>query len=262
LIIGPRLSIARSLHGAVTANSEAIKVLRTAGFDRPARTIGYGVDTEAFANPNVEELKDLRERLKVAPDDRVIGFAGRIKWMKGLDLLIEAFTTLIQSGETKLKLLVIGTGEFEGELQAQIDRAGINEYVRRVPNVSQAEVPRYMQLMDTHVLPSRREGMWTEQFGRVLIEAMAARTVVIGSSSGAIPEVIGEAGFVFEENNAADLQAKLRSALYMTRIERSTLLDAGSKRAQDVYSWRAFAERSFAELSGAVDDVRAHSHAA
>jgi len=52
------------------------------------------------------------------------------------------------------------------------------------------------------VLPSVSRPNWVEQFGRVLIEAMACETPVVGSTSGEIPYVIGDAGLLFPEADA------------------------------------------------------------
>jgi glycosyltransferase involved in cell wall biosynthesis len=98
--------------------------------------------------------------------------------------------------------------------------------------------------MDILVLPSRRVGMWAEQFGRVLVEAMAARTLVIGSSSGAIPEVIGDAGFIFEENNENDLFRVLSQVVDLSGEEKNRMLMIGQERAAVQYSWKRFAEES------------------
>jgi len=241
---------------AVTANADAIEVLRASGFQRPARMIGYGVDTEAFSKTDPTKALALRKQLDMRAEDRVIGFIGRIKWMKGIDLLVEAFAGLLKKGRKDVKLLIVGTGEYESELRGLIERFAIGDYVRRVPSIPQTEVHEYMRLMDVLVLPSRREGMWAEQFGRVLIEAMAARTLVVGSTSGAIPEVIGDAGFLFQENNSDDLASKLNDALQMSPLERERLLERAHKRATNEFSWRAFAERSREELIGAVNDRR------
>jgi glycosyltransferase involved in cell wall biosynthesis len=54
-------------------------------------------------------------------------------------------------------------------------------------------------MKDFHVfvLPSHTTPVWKEQFGVVLIEAMFSHAAVVGSSSGAIPEVVGDAGVIF-----------------------------------------------------------------
>jgi glycosyltransferase involved in cell wall biosynthesis len=67
-----------------------------------------------------------------------------------------------------------------------------------------------MNSLDVLVLPSRSRSFWKEQFGRVLIEAMACGVPVIGSSSGEIPNVIGDAGLVFKEGDSAQLCEKLK----------------------------------------------------
>ena len=59
------------------------------------------------------------------------------------------------------------------------------------------------------VLPSRSRPNWTEQFGLVLVEAMACGVPVLGSQSGEIPHVIGQAGWTFPEDDLETLQAGL-----------------------------------------------------
>jgi glycosyltransferase involved in cell wall biosynthesis len=110
-----------------------------------------------------------------------------------------------------------------------------------------------MHLLDVLVLPSRRVGMWAEQFGRVLVEAMAARKIVIGSNSGAIPEVIGDAGFVFEENNSRDLNAKLVTALGLSGSELVGLQVKAFERATVTYSWQRFASRSLEAMNAVLE---------
>src|SRR5436305_9013059 len=70
-----------------------------------------------------------------------------------------------------------------------------------------------MQKMDVFVLPSLTRPNWKEQFGRVLVEAMACETPVIGSRSGEIPRVIGDAGLLFQEGNVQELAARVRRLL-------------------------------------------------
>ena len=73
--------------------------------------------------------------------------------------------------------------------------------------VPSTEAPRYYREIDVLVLPSLTRPNWVEQFGRVLIEAMACGVAVVGSSSGEIPWVIGDAGVIFPEGDADALRA-------------------------------------------------------
>jgi glycosyltransferase involved in cell wall biosynthesis len=104
---------------------------------------------------------------------------------------------------------------------------------------------RFWAEVDVLVLPSLTTRKWAEQFGRVLVEAMARGVVPVGSSSGAIPEVIGDAGLVFEEGDAMALSgalqrlasdADLRGRLAAKGIERVRRLYA-----QDVVSAKTVA---------------------
>lgn len=164
--------------------------------------------------------------------------------MKGLDLLLDSFAKLKSNSDKPLILLLVGSGKEETEILSRANEMGLSSSICHVASVAQTEVPPYIALMDILVLPSRRVGMWAEQFGRVLVEAMAARTLVIGSSSGAIPEVIGDAGFVFKENDVDDLYQVLFHIVNLPDIEKNRMLMIGEERAAKQYSWKRFAEES------------------
>jgi len=102
------------------------------------------------------------------------------------------------------------------------------------------DLSKYLSLMDVLVLPSKTMPTWKEQFGRVLIEAMACQVSVIGSSSGAIPEVIGKAGLVFKEGNAADLRAKIEQLKSSPKV-RKELAQKGYRRVLDNYTFEKIA---------------------
>lgn len=164
--------------------------------------------------------------------------------MKGLDLLLDSFARLKSNSDKPLILLLVGSGKEETQILSRANEMGLSSSICHIASVAQTEVPPYIALMDILVLPSRRVGMWAEQFGRVLVEAMAARTLVIGSSSGAIPEVIGDAGFVFKENVVDDLYQVLSHVVNLPDIEKSRMLMIGEERAARQYSWKRFAEES------------------
>ncbi|KAB2862259.1 MAG: glycosyltransferase family 4 protein, partial [Anaerolineae bacterium] len=79
-----------------------------------------------------------------------------------------------------------------------------------VPSV---EMPSHLQQLDALVIPSRTLPNWKEQYGRVIIEAMASEVAVIGSDSAAIPDVVGHAGLIFPENDVQQLACHLRQLM-------------------------------------------------
>jgi glycosyltransferase involved in cell wall biosynthesis len=89
--------------------------------------------------------------------------------------------------------------------------------------------------MEMMVLPSLTTTMWKEQFGRVLPEAMACGIPVIGSSSGEIPAVIGDAGLVFPEGNVESLRNCIVS-LIDDPEKRRALGDAGIVRVREHFT--------------------------
>lgn len=231
---------------ALTANLAGIQVLTSFGYSNPIDHVGYGVDIQRYTSVEDDRLERTRQELGLKPTDFVIGYVGRLLHMKGVDLLVDAFAdACARHSDRQLRLLLVGGGPESEAIRARSAARGLAEQVRQIETVPHDQVPYYTHLMDTLVLPSRRQGMWEEQFGRVLVEAMAAGKIVIGSSSGAIPEVIGDAGLVFKENDATDLQSKLSHVLSLAGEERKRLGEHARLRAVQRYSWKRFAEHAY-----------------
>jgi len=123
------------------------------------------------------------------------------------------------------------------------EELGVDSRIRWVSHVSSVEIPQYMNALDVVVLPSRTTLRWKEQFGRVLIEAMACETAVVGSNSGEIPNVIGDAGRVFPEENVEALVEDLH-ALYESSEIRGELGARGRARVLKNFTHRRIAEET------------------
>jgi glycosyltransferase involved in cell wall biosynthesis len=106
-------------------------------------------------------------------------------------------------------VLVIGGGPEEAELRGCAESLGIGARTHWAGGVASAEMPEWLAALDVLVLPSRTTRGWAEQFGRVLVEAMACGVAVIGSNSGEIPSVIGDGGLVVQEGSLEELRATL-----------------------------------------------------
>jgi glycosyltransferase involved in cell wall biosynthesis len=102
-------------------------------------------------------------------------------------------------------------------------------------DVPSLDVPRWIAALDCLVLPSRTTQRWKEQFGRVLVEAMATGVPVVGSSSGEIPVVIGDAGRIFSEGDGRALIGELRALAESPEL-RAELGRRGRERALARYT--------------------------
>jgi glycosyltransferase involved in cell wall biosynthesis len=186
---------------AMACNQEAFDILRRRGFEKPLDICPqFGVDLAV--THRTEPPAGFRQ-----PGTFTIGYFGRLVAEKGLDTLVEACARL--TGDWRL--VFIGKGAAQPELEAQVERLKLTGRVTFLPMVPSTQVAAYMSGLDVFVLPSRTTGNWKEQFGRVLIEAMACEVPVIGSDSGEIPHVIGDAGLVFPEGNAESLAGHLQA---------------------------------------------------
>jgi glycosyltransferase involved in cell wall biosynthesis len=147
-----------------------------------------------------------KERLGLDLDKFWLVFAGRIVEEKGLDDLIDALGT---GTSPRVAVTVLGSGPHLASLRQHgqsLVEQGRLLFRAQVPST---DVPEYLRAADVMCLPSRTEKNWKEQFGRILVEAMAAEAVVLGSSSGEIPNVIADAGMTFQERNVEDLRSKI-----------------------------------------------------
>jgi glycosyltransferase involved in cell wall biosynthesis len=211
----------------------------------PHRVIPPPVDLDRFSPDPAARARVHAELGWSGEGPPVVGFAGRLVPEKGLRVLMAALDRC--SG---WRLLVIGDGPLRPALEAWAARHG--GAVRIASGVGHDQVPGYLSAMDLLCLPSLTTPAWREQFGRVLIEAMASGVPVVGSDSGEIPYVIADAGVVVAEGNveawAAALEALLRDA-----GRRSRLADAGRARAASEFSLGVVAHRHlrfFEELAG------------
>src|SRR5712692_3755328 len=230
---------------AASVCSELVReVLAAKGFRKPAVVIPFGVNTEAF--------RPRRSRGADSSGTLTIGFVGRMLPGKGLNVLAEALDML---GSEPWKLLVIGDGPERKSFEQSLATRGLLNRAEFLGAISYDKVADFYQRMDMLATPTQTTKRIREQFGRVLVEAMASAVPVIGSTCGAIPEVIGDAGLVVPEGDAAALADSLRNLLSDSALcER--LARAGRDRAEQCFSWERVAEKTH-ELFGQVLRSRA-----
>jgi glycosyltransferase involved in cell wall biosynthesis len=222
----------RRVAAAYACSETVCEVLRAKGFDKPAPIVTFGVDTEAFRPPAGGR--------KRSSGPLTIGFVGRMLPGKGLNVLAAA---LAKMSAEAWRLLVVGDGPEREGFERRLSESGLRDRAEFTGAINFALVPEYFHQIDLLVIPTETTKRIREQFGRVIVEAMASGVPVIGSTCGAIPEVIGDAGLVFPEGDADALACVLRRSLSDEALrERMSL--AGLARVEQ-YSWERVAENTY-----------------
>lgn len=218
---------------AIAGNRAALAVLRAKGYQGPVSVIPqFGVDPAIFSPAPTPP-----------PADRplTIGYAGRFVPEKGLMVLLEALRGLPGAW----RLLARGSGPQRETLAARAAELGLAERVVFQPPLPSTEMASFYHQLDLFVLPSLSRPNWMEQFGRVLIEAMACGVVPIGSNSGEIPHVIGDAGLVVTEGDPDALCAAIVQ-LAADPARRAVLAARGRQRVLERYTQAQIASQSAA----------------
>ena len=189
-----------------------------------------GVDTDLFT-----------PALKKPQDKLNIGFLGRLVPEKGLDTLFAAVGQL-KKQNIDCQVTICGSGASEADLRQEAELQQISDRVVWRGAVLHEAAPSELGKFDILVLPSRSVATWKEQFGHVIIEAMAMGIPVVGSSCGEIPNVIGCEDLVFPESDSTAL-AKILKRIICDDSWREQMGNYGIERVKKYYSHERIAQR-------------------
>lgn len=230
-----RYNFAHAAH-AIAGNHEAVEVLRAKGYKGPIQVIPqFGVDPQLYRPM----------RIKGGEEPFTIGYVGRLVEEKGIRLLVETVAGL----EGDWQLSIVGEGPQRSVIERLSHKLGIANCVHFQRHIPSIQMPAHLNSLDVLVLPSLTKPNWKEQFGRVLIEAMACEVPVIGSDSGEIPHVIGDAGLVFPEGDVVALRNHLRRLMDEPEIRRQ-LGQRGRARVLAHYTQARIAQETYQVYQG------------
>lgn len=224
----------------VGVSQALVDVLRGWGVPQhKLHVIRNGVDLDRFSE---QDAGAARARLGLPVDVPVVLSVGNLFELKGHALLIEAVALLTRDWPT-LRLVIAGEGPERERLQQLIAQHGLQERVRLLGVVPNADLPHWYGAADLFALPSSREGL-----PNVMLEALACGTPVVATAVGGIPEVLGgqpDAGMLLDERSSAALARAIAAAL------RRVSDPSAPRRVAEAYSW----EHSTARLATLMRSV-------
>lgn len=190
-----------------------------------------------FFNGNVVEKKS-------SPSKPItFGYIGRISEEKGINILLDAFKNYNATNDSKL--LIAGDGPLNNKLDApNVENLGL---------ISHDKVDQFYEKVDILIVPSLTKKFWKEQFGRVIVEAISRGVYVIGSDSGAIPEVLGELKLsgIFKEGNVDSLEAAMLDAVRLIESDNYiSHIESAQRLCEEKFSTRAFNRRLLEYVNG------------
>ena len=260
----PRYRLSRRLEGWLMRRADGLAAI-SHGLIGEARQRGVAPE-RIFHVPNGVDARGFRPE---APDPRLVerhglqgrvvfGFVGTFFAYEGVDVLLQAFAAL-RAEVPGARLLLVGDGETEAALRAEIRRLQIGADVVMTGRVPHAEVRRYYSVCDVLVYP-RRRSRCTELITPLRpLEAMAMGRPVVASDLSALRELVrhGETGLLVSPDDPAALAAAM-TRLATDRDYRSRLQDAARRFAAEERDWRGLAAvyaGAYARLLGAPAEV-------
>jgi glycosyltransferase involved in cell wall biosynthesis len=217
----------------LACGTRVAQTLRSKGYRGDLHVVAIPTDTLAFA-PDPAGGAGWRRKAGLPADMLLIGYAGKLVEEKGLRTLLHAFADVARANP-RAHLILAGGGPLHDELIATASEMGLAERVHLPGIIHNSDLPAFMNALDVFVLPSETRSNWREQFGRVIVEAMSCGVPVVGSDSGEIPTVLGDAGLIFHEGDSAALAGQLLCILSNSE-ERVRLAHAGRERVLRLFS--------------------------
>ena len=203
--------------------------------------VGTGVHPEEYRPREWDRFKrQLAESHGIGPDDMIVTFVGRKIEAKGVGVLMDAVQQI--GGDVPMKVFLAGPGFdwFHEKYNALPPET--RQWIVDLGVLAHQDKVNLLHCSDLLVLPSA-----FESFGLVFLEAWACGVPVVGTTAGAMPEVIGPHGFVSQTGDAADLAAILQNAL-RDRAALRVMGRAGKNKVLEQHTWKAVGRRVDAGL--------------
>lgn len=201
-----------------------------------------GYDKTLF-NSKVKENRKLLEKYEI-PKQKYLLYVGTIQPRKNVTRLVQAFHLLKDSGSYDGNLVIAGNpGWMAEESLTAIRQSSYANDIIMTGYVTQNDLPQLYKSADLYILPSLMEG-----FGIPLLESMAVGTPALAANNSSLPEVLGDAGILFNPYDPADIAESIKKALSMRQKLAEKSLSQASK-----FSWQKSATETLRVFRLALD---------
>lgn len=220
----PKGMTARWQASRVRDGAAALAGITKPALDHLAREAAGSVPQAVLPQPGIDIPAGLAPRPD--PVGMTFGVFGRFVPERGIDLLFDALAEVY--GDWRLRL--VGTGPSQEALEQQAQRLGLSSRLEWLGGLPRDEVSRLLPEIDAIVAPSRSTPAWVEPTGALILEAMSHGLAAIVSRCGALPDVVGDAGMVVDEDDRPALTRALQRLVEQPGLAR----EIGSRARQRV----------------------------
>lgn len=205
----------------------------------------------------LNSMSEERRRFGISPHHKVLLYVGGIDPRKNVLFLLGVLRELLTHAESEERLLLVMAGNYTADdqfprLKAEISRLSLEEHVRLLGFVPDAELGSLYRAADIFVFPSLYEG-----FGLPPLEAMRSGVPVVAGNNSSLPEVVGGAGMLCADNQtqswAEAILQLMASSAHCLEYARRGVLQA------EKFSWRSTANKTlqaFSRFVGGADADR------
>ena len=205
---------------------------------------GAGVDCAVFCPGAPDEAALLLGLAPKRDNEIVLLFAGRLVWEKGVFDCVNALALLRRRcPDRNVCLLLAGDGPEEAKLRDLAARLELENAVRFLGRIERDQMPALYRYADVCLSPSIPTPKWQEQFGCVLVEALACGCPVVATKSGAIAEVTGGLAPLAAPSQPTDLADAIARVAFASHPERREIAQKGRAHVVETYDTRVVAER-------------------
>ena len=191
-----------------------------------------------------------RKKYDIAGDEVVLGFVGVLRNWHNIETLLEAFQEL-NPAEKNLKLLFVGDGDIQSELEAYAERLNVRDRVIFTGRVPHQEVPDHIAAFDVAISPH----VTYYSSPMKILEYMAMGKCVVAPDMQNIRDLIrpGETGLLFKPKDKEDLKRALMEVV-TDHQNRKRIGETATKEIRQNFTW----DKNAAEVVELIERLKSN----